>query len=462
MATQTIPPPKPQAVGESKARSQTSPRLSADQAREENAYTLGVQAYLWGFPLAEYGRTLPEGVKVGGVGWNSFHKFTALKTAKDRFVVTPNNVTIDAYGTFDLSEEPLAVFVPKVTPDRWYIVQFGDLFDEIFHNIGGTKGGQPGVYVITGPDFDGPIPGEMARIQCRTKMGVAAVRIFAKGEADLPNAVAAQRGFQIMPLSAYLKHGLAYQPPKPVPLASATKDSPEELRFFERLGFWMKQWLGKSSDASNTLVASFHQIGLSVGKGFEWRGLDEATKRGLARAATAGEQIVDAAWESTGEITNGWKYTFAGGRAGHDLALRAALSKYELGAQLSDQVIYPNTGVDDHDKPLDGSNHYVLHFEKGNQPAVTVFWNLAMYAPDMLFIENEINRCSIGSTTDGLKTNDDGSLTLYLQKDKPTPDKTSNWLPAPAGPFNVTMRFYGPETSVLEGSYRLPAVKRVS
>ncbi len=26
--------------------------LSSDQAREENAYTLGVQAYLWGIPLA--------------------------------------------------------------------------------------------------------------------------------------------------------------------------------------------------------------------------------------------------------------------------------------------------------------------------------------------------------------------------------------------------------------------------
>jgi hypothetical protein len=462
MATQTIPPPKPQAVGESKARSQTSSKLSADQAREENAYTLGVQAYLWGFPLAEYGRTLPDALKVGGTGWNSFRKYTALKTAKDRFVVTPNNVTIDAYSAFDVSEEPLAIFVPKITKDRWYIVQLGDHFDEIFHNIGGTKGGQPGVYVVTDPDFNGPIPGEMTRLPCRTKMGVAALRIFANGEADLPNAVAAQQGFQIMPLSAYLKYGLAYKPPKPAALASAPQDSPEGLRYFERLGYWMKQWLGKSSDASDALVASFHQIGLSVGKAFEWRGLDEATKCGLVRAATAAEQIVDAAWQSTGETTNGWKYTLAGGRAGHDLALRAALCKNELGAQLSDQVIYPNARVDDHNQPLDGSNQYVLHFEKGKQPAVSLFWNLAMYAPDMLFIENEINRYSIGSTTDGLKENADGSLTLYLQKDKPAPDKTSNWLPAPAGPFNVTMRFYGPETSVLDGSYRLPAVERVN
>ena len=69
------------------------------------------------------------------------------------------------------------------------------------------------------------------------------------------------------------------------------------------------------------------------------------------------------------------------------------------------------------------------------------------------------DRYSIGSTTDGLKKNADGSLDILIQKDKPA--HTSNWLPAPAGNFNLTMRFYGPETAVLDGSYRLPAVRRV-
>jgi hypothetical protein len=77
----------------------------------------------------------------------------------------------------------------------------------------------------------------------------------------------------------------------------------------------------------------------------------------------------------------------------------------------------------------------------------------------MFFVENEIKRYSIGSTTDGLKRNADGSLTIYIQKVRPDGDKVSNWLPSPAGPFNVTMRFYGPEPSVLDGTYRLPAIR---
>ncbi|MGB6661307.1 MAG: DUF1214 domain-containing protein [Xanthobacteraceae bacterium] len=62
----------------------------------------------------------------------------------------------------------------------------------------------------------------------------------------------------------------------------------------------------------------------------------------------------------------------------------------------------------------------------------------------------------MSSTTDGLKKNADGSLDVVIQKDKPA--DTSNWLPAPAGDFNLTTRLYGPETSVLDG---LPAVKRL-
>jgi hypothetical protein len=142
----------------------------------------------------------------------------------------------------------------------------------------------------------------------------------------------------------------------------------------------------------------------------------------------------------------------------HDLALRAALATNELGAQLCDQVIYPNCAVDERGQPFDGANKYVLHFDAGCLPPVATFWNLSMYGPDMLFVENEIGRCSCGSTTDGLKKNADGSITILIHKVRPS--DISNWLPAPSGSFNLTMRFYGPLPSVLDGSYRLPGVKR--
>ena len=434
--------------------------LAPEQAREENAYAIGLQAYLWGYPLRYYALNSPKAVAVGGAFLNDFKKYTELKTAKDRFVVTPNNVTLDAYAELDLTAEPVVLVVPPLAEQRWYIVQIGDSFDEITRNIGGTKGPQPGVYVVTGPDFAGAVPGDMTQVKSRTKIGVAAVRILAKGNADLPHAAEAQKGFRLIPLSAYLRQGLAYVPPEPrQQMATYDGKAPADLRAFDELGFAMSKRLPASADSDDSLVASFRQVGLSVGKRFEWEGLDEPTKHGLVRAISVGDKIIDSKWAAAGETVHGWKYTFAGGRAGYDPGLRAALAKYELGAQLSDQVLYPNTGVDAQGETLTGERKYVLHFDAGQLPPVSVFWNMAMYASDMLFVENEFGRYSIGSTTDGLTKNPDGSLTILIQKDRPA--GTANWLPAPAGGFNLTMRFYGPETSVLDGSYRLPGVMRV-
>ena len=231
--------------------------ISIDQAREENAYAIGLQAYLWGYPLRYYALNSPKAVAVGGAFLNDFKKYTELETAKDRFVVTPNNVTIDAYAELDVSGEPVAIVVPPLGEQRWYIVQIGDSFDEITRNIGWTKGAQPGVYVVTGPDFAGSVPGDMTQIRSRPKIGVAAVRILANGASDLPRAVEAQKGFRLMPLSAYLRQGLAFVPPEPRPqMASYDGKAPRELRDFDEVGFAMGKRLPASADNDDALVAS--------------------------------------------------------------------------------------------------------------------------------------------------------------------------------------------------------------
>ena len=79
-----------------------------------------------------------------------------------------------------------------------------------------------------------------------------------------------------------------------------------------------------------------------------------------------------------------------------------------------------------------------------------------------LLIENPIDRYLINSPMlPDLKTNADGSLTLYIQKDEPTdPDQKANWLPAPDGPIYMVMRLYWPKDEVLSGSWSPPAITR--
>jgi hypothetical protein len=74
--------------------------------------------------------------------------------------------------------------------------------------------------------------------------------------------------------------------------------------------------------------------------------------------------------------------------------------------------------------------------------------------------ENAIGRYSIGDRTPGIRYAEDGSLSLYIQHGSPGPDLESNWLPAPAGRFYLNARAYIPRPSFLDGSYRLPAVRR--
>lgn len=41
-------------------------RMSSVQTHEEYSYALGIQAYLWGYPLRPYGGMVPPALKVGG------------------------------------------------------------------------------------------------------------------------------------------------------------------------------------------------------------------------------------------------------------------------------------------------------------------------------------------------------------------------------------------------------------
>jgi hypothetical protein len=81
-------------------------------------------------------------------------------------------------------------------------------------------------------------------------------------------------------------------------------------------------------------------------------------------------------------------------------------------------------------------------------------------AKKRLMTENSINRYKIGSA-DNLKTDADGSTTIYIQSDSPGKDKESNWLPAPKEPFYMLFRMYLPDIEVLNGQYEIPGVQKV-
>ena len=114
-------------------------------------------------------------------------------------------------------------------------------------------------------------------------------------------------------------------------------------------------------------------------------------------------------------------------------------------------------------QPLDGAESaYTVTFAEGDLPPVDAFWSLTMYdGATQLFIENPLDRYLLNSTMmEQFRFEDDGSLVLYVQKDTPGPDRESNWLPAPDGPFYMVLRLYGPEQTALEGAWVPPPAEK--
>ena len=90
-----------------------------------------------------------------------------------------------------------------------------------------------------------------------------------------------------------------------------------------------------------------------------------------------------------------------------------------------------------------------MHFEKGATPPVNAFWSVTLYDTEGFQVANSLNRFAVSSWMP-FKYNADGSLDLYFQNESPGKDKEANWLPAPKGPFNLTMRLYGPKSDALD------------
>ena len=159
-------------------------------------------------------------------------------------------------------------------------------------------------------------------------------------------------------------------------------------------------------------------------------------------------------------VANGWSMnTDTMGVYGNYYLKRAVVTQLGLGANLPEDAIYPINLADDTGKPLDGANKYTIHFDKGTAPPVNAFWSVTLYDNDGFQVANSLNRFAVSSWMP-FKLNPDGSLDLYFQNESPGTEREANWLPAPKGPFNLTMRLYAPKSDALTGKWNPPPVMK--
>jgi hypothetical protein len=222
----------------------------------------------------------------------------------------------------------------------------------------------------------------------------------------------------------------------------------------------------KDSKSEADLLERLATLGVGHGLDFDWSQLDTATQQALAEGFKAGYDGIKTAAQQNMIDMNGWIIGRTEGGFQTDWEMRALVA--DIGWLGPDHNISHQGALgffDADGQPLDGANEYRLTFEIDNLPPVTEFWSLPIYDADGYFVANEINRYSIDSfqLEQGLLQVVDDKLTIYIQHQKPTDaTKIANWLPSPPGGFRFIARFYGPKYSLIDGTYVMPKVQRVS
>lgn len=442
--------------------------LTPGEAKAKQAYAIGVQAYIWGYPMVVMQKSRDAMTKVSDapVSPEQFEKtgkfFAPVNQVANAWemlgpkfsaVQSANSDTLYTVIWYDSSEEPYILHLPDAK-GRYYTFQFVDAHTNNFRYASTrTMGSQEQVYALVAPGWSGKLPKGVIKVDSPNPTGFVIGRWFVASEKDVAAVNALQKQVTMVPLSSY---GKAYTPPKVkvVPAKTYTVD----LAFFEQLGDTLVNNGAPSADAG--LLGLLKNIGLTTDHGFDPSALSEGEKKALGQAIKDGESMLAAKSAAMGRNVNGWQLSpVLDEYFGTNYLFRAAIGYQAMFVNTPIEAYYPGVFKDADGKVLDGSTgKYSITFPKGKMPPVGAFWSTTIYdAKKRLMVENPINRYKIGSA-DKLKADADGSVTIYIQADSPGKDKESNWLPAPKEPFYMLMRMYLPDIEALNGQYEIPGV----
>jgi len=383
--------------------------------------------------------------------------------------VTMNADTPYSLMAMDLRSEPMVVSVPEIK-DRYYVIQFIDLFTHNFAYIGTrSTGTEAGDYLFVGPKWKGDIPEEKFKKVFRSESELVTTigRTQLLGRGDLPNVIAVQKELKAQPLSAFLGASKDQNAPQ-LDWIKLNPSDLTNLNFIDYFNFYLTL-VEPLNEEDKPMLEKFEKIGIVPGAKFNPADYSPEIVTAIEVGVQEGlDEIKDKAG-NIAEQVNGWNMMDAFGpreffEGNH--VLRAAAAMVGIYANDKIEAFYPMGYVDSTGEVLNGENKYIIHFNKDQIPPAKYFWSITMYNKKAdgvggYLIENELDRYLINSTSEGLVFDKDGGFTIYIQHDKPTADKVANWLPAPKEPFYLCLRIYGPEESAMNGDWKPPYIEKV-
>ena len=404
---------------------------------------------------------------------NTFTSVQEYPPANFKAVVRVNFDTLYSIAWLDLTKEPMIVSAPN-TDGRYYLLPMLDMWTDVFASPGWrTTGTQAGNFVVTPPGWrpdlrdrfidEFRLPKDTQRIEAPTPFVWIIGRTKTDGPPDYDAVHKIQAGYKVTPLSEWGKT------PKPVEVKidpTVDMKTPPKVqvdtmpadKFFAYAAELLK--VNPPHITDEPIIAQMRKIGIESGKSFDMAKVNPAIRNALSGAPEEGQKLMEWKLPTLARVVNGWSMnTDTMGVYGNYYLKRAIIAQAGLGANLPEDAVYPINLADETGKPLDGANKYSLHFDKNGMPPASAFWSVTLYDPEGFQVANSLNRFAVSSWMP-FKYNADGSLDLYFQNENPGKDKEVNWLPAPKGGFNLTMRIYAPKSEALTGKWNPPPVMR--
>jgi hypothetical protein len=447
-------------------------RLSASELAERAVHRRAVEAVIWGMPAVNTDLMYQAMVREVKGDWNQIVYWSRLLDWKNQ-TLTPNPDAIYLMPFFNTAEAgPVVLEIPPA--DEGSITgSIMDCWQTPLEDVGpaGVDKGRGGKYLILPPDYSGTAPDGYIAVPSQTYQGYALLRSILRSgsDADFVKAVDYGRRIRLYPLSA------AANPPATTYLDAADvlfdATIPYDVRFFESLTHIVasQPWL----ERDRAMIDPLRTLGIEKGKSFA---PDARTREIMNEGAKEASQWLDLQYEASLAPP-----FYEGAR----WALPAAPGLMEgMQSSFADPDRYPTDGRgtiysmaffcpkhsglgsfylmatrDKEGRPLDGGSTYRLTVPP-NVP-VNQYWSATVYDRTTHGLVRNMERASRSSQRPGLKVNASGSVDIYFGPAAP-PTKEANWVPtSPEGEFEVLFRFYGPEKSLFEKTWRLPDIEKI-
>jgi hypothetical protein len=431
-----------------------------------------VEAVIWGMPAVNTDLMFQAMVRAVKGQWNQIVYWSRLLDWKNQ-TLTPNPDAIYFMPFFNTVQTgPVVLEIPAAVEGS-ITGSIMDCWQTPLEDVGpaGLDKGRGGKYLILPPGHTGAVPDAYIPVQSRNYQGYALLRSILSGgsEGDFAKALSYGRQIRLYPLSTPAGASSTTYLDAAGVLFEAT--IPYDARFFDSLArvIHNEPWL----ERDKALIDPLRTLGIEKGKPF-------------APAARTREIMSDAAQEARQWLDTQYEASLSPPfYDGAHWALPAVPGLMDgMQSSFSDPDHYPTDGrgttysmaffcpkhsglgsyylmatKDRAGQPLRGASAYRLTVP----PKVPIrqYWSATAYDRATHGLIRDMPRASRSSQAAGLRANADGSVDVYFSSVAPQ-GLESNWVPTSAqGEFEVLFRFYAPEKSLFEKTWRLPDIEKI-